>query len=70
MLVSTEWSAKNLKFSFLHLGWIRYKVRKKNGLGASRALFCDELPSWLRLLGYRFRAIGGPGCKKVSLCHL
>ena len=46
MLVSIEWGAKNLKFSFLHLGRIQNKIRirKKKGLWTVWALFCDELP--------------------------
>ena len=32
--------------------------------------FWDELPGRLPLLGKRFRDMGSPGCKKVSLCHL
>ena len=41
------------------------------GLGqAGINCFWDEFPGRLPLLGKRFRAMGGPGCKKVSPCHL
>ena len=40
------------------------------GLGQAGLGFWDEFPGRLPLLGKRFRAMGGPGCKKVSPCHL
>ena len=40
------------------------------GLGQAGLCFWDEFPGRLPLLGKRFRAMGGPGCKKVSPCHL
>ena len=41
-------------------------------MGFARAglYFWYELPGRLRLLGWRFRAVGGPGLKKVSPSHL
>ena len=46
------------------------KVLKKLDFGPTKLYFLDELSVWLRLLSYRFRAIGGPGCKNVSPCRL
>ena len=40
------------------------------GLEQAGLCFWDEFPGRLPLLGKRFRAMGGPGCKKVSPCHL
>ena len=40
------------------------------GLGQAGLYFWDEFSGRLPLLGKRFRAMGGPGCKKVSPCHL
>ena len=40
------------------------------GFGRAGLCFGDELPVRLPLLGKRFRAMGGTGCKKVSSCHL
>ena len=40
------------------------------GFGRDGLYFWYELPGRLRLLGQRFRAVGGPGLKKVSPSHL
>ena len=40
------------------------------GFGRAGLYFWDELPGRLPLLSKRFRAMGGPDCKKVSPCHL
>ena len=40
------------------------------GLGRAGLYFWDEFPGRLPPLGKRFRAMGGPGCKKVSPSHL
>ena len=40
------------------------------GLGRAEFYFWEEFPGRLPLLGKRFRAMGGPGGKKFSLCHL
>ena len=45
-------------------------VHKRIGLGRAGLCFGDEFPGRLPLLGKRFWAMGGPSCKKVSLCHL
>ena len=39
-------------------------------LGRAGLYFWDEFTDRSPLLGKRFRAMGGPGCKKVSPCHL
>ena len=38
--------------------------------GRTGLCFWDEFPGRLPLLGKRFRAMDGPGCKKVNPCHL
>ena len=48
--------------------WIN--VHKTVGLGQAEFYFWDEFPGWLPLLGKRFLALGGPGGKKFSPCHL
>ena len=40
------------------------------GLRQAGLCFWDEFPGRLALLGERFRAMGGPGSKNVSPCHL
>ena len=40
------------------------------GLGQAGLCINDEFSGRLPLLGKRFRAMGGPGCKKVSPCRL
>ena len=40
------------------------------GFGRAGLYFLYELPNRLQLLGKRFRAVSGPGLKKVSLNHL
>ena len=40
------------------------------GLGRAEFYFWDEFPGRLPLLGKMFRAMGGPGGKKFSPCHL
>ena len=49
---------------------MRLNVHKKMGFGRAARYFWDEFPGRLPLLGKRLRAKGGPGCKKVSPCHL
>ena len=49
---------------------MRLNVYKRMGFGRAGHYFWDELLYRLPLLGKRFRAMGGPGCKKVSPCHL
>ena len=44
------------------------KVYKRMGFGRAGLYFWDELPGQLPLLGKIFRAMGGPGFKKVSPC--
>ena len=39
-------------------------------MGWAGLYFYDEFSGRLPLLGNRFRDMGGPGCKKVSSCHL
>ena len=49
------------------------KVRKRMGFRWAGLYFLDELPllpGRLPLLGKKFRAVGGPGYKKVNPCHL
>ena len=45
-------------------------VHKRMGLGRTWLYFWKELPGRLPLLGKRFQAMGGPGCKKIRPCHL
>ena len=45
-------------------------VHKRMGLGRAEFYFWDEFPSRLPLLSKRFRAMGGPGGKSFSPCHL
>ena len=40
------------------------------GLGQAGRCFWDEFAGRLPLGSKRLRAMGGPGCKKVSPCHL
>ena len=47
-----------------------FDVHKRMGFGRAGLYFWDEFPGRLLLLGKRFRAMDGPGRKKVSLCHL
>ena len=45
-------------------------VHKRMGLVRAEFHFWDEFPDRIPLLGKRFRAMGGPGGKKFSPCHL
>ena len=40
------------------------------GFGRAGLCFWDEFPGGLPQLGKKLRAMGDPGCKKVSPCHL
>ena len=45
-------------------------VHKRMGFGRAGLCFWDEFQGRLPLLGKRLLAMGGPGCKNVSPCHL
>ena len=61
--------SKSLSTFIFLLAQVRLKVHKRIGFGRAGLYFWVELPGRLPLLGKRFRAMGGPGCKKVSSCH-
>ena len=63
-------SVKDSKKAIRHCSRTRnYSEMDIPSFERARHLFWNELPGWLRLLGWRFWATGGPNCKIIIRCH-